>query len=369
MNDKTDNFGWGGAAIGKYFVFGPFNYSGVGVLDTESGSVEYYPVELSGCWKNIGTIRGTIFEDDWPYQEICLKGPEGSEEALAGARLCSWDSVQDTAPWGCFAGATALGTKVYFTPFNANEVGVFDTATMSWSLIPLNINLAHYKRCAGCRLEDITGGCLDWDGRYPTGGQCYSCMEGYKYCTNVQTRGPIERKPDGSGWWDGLLRPNASTPSTPAKFVGGAAVGDHIYFAPYVARYVGVLDTVTGVFDLINATQTSIPEMAGPMSYRGAVAVGTKVIFANDAHVGRVLVVDTEKYLSGDPRPLSLSSPLPGGGCRRANAQGYGCSPYWGAAALGKYVFFAPWSEDSVSPPLHSARTLQSAPVSQTYHA
>ena len=88
-----------------------------------------------------------------------------------------------------------------------------------------------------------------------------------------------------------------------------------------------------------------------------------------DAHVGRVLVVDTEKYLSGDPRPLSLSSPLPGGGCRRANAQGYGCSPYWGAAALGKYVFFAPWSEDSVSPPLHSARTLQSAPVSQTYHA
>ena len=40
-----------------------------------------------------------------------------------------------------------------------------------------------------------------------------------------------------------------------------------------------------------------------------------------------------------------------------------------GAAALGKYVFFAPWSEDSVSPPLHSARTLQSAPVSQTYHA
>lgn len=126
-------------------------------------------------------------------------------------------------------------------------------------------------------------------------------MEGYKYCTNVQTRGPIERKPDGSGWWDGLLRPNASTPSTPAKFVGGAAVGDHIYFAPYVARYVGVLDTVTGVFDLINATQTSIPEMAGPMSYRGAVAVGKLVIFANDAHVGRVLVVDTEKYLSGDP--------------------------------------------------------------------
>ena len=75
--------------------------------------------------------------------------------------------------------------------------------------------------------------------------------------------------------------------------------------------------------------------------------------------------MDTEKYLSGDPRPLSLSSPLPGGGCRRANAQGYGCSPYWGAAALGKYVFFAPWSEDSVSPPRHSARTLQSAPVSQ----
>ena len=125
------------------------------MLDTESGSVEYYPVELSGCWKNIGTIRGTIFEDDWPYQEICLKGPEGSEEALAGARLCSWDSVQDTAPWGCFAGATALGTKVYFTPFNANEVGVFDTATMSWSLIPLYLNLAHYKRCAGSRMPRV----------------------------------------------------------------------------------------------------------------------------------------------------------------------------------------------------------------------
>ena len=181
---KTERYGWGAAAVGKYFVFGPYNYSGVGVMDTESGAIEYYPLEISGCWENQGIMRGTIFEYDWPFQEICLKGPEGSEEALAGARTCSWGSVQDSAPWGCFNGAAALGTKVYFTPHNANEVGVFDTATMSWSLIPLNINLAHYKRCAGCRLEDITGGCLDWDGRFPTGGQCYSCMEGYKYCTN-----------------------------------------------------------------------------------------------------------------------------------------------------------------------------------------
>ena len=50
---KTERYGWGAAAVGKYFVFGPYNYSGVGVMDTESGAIEYYPLEISGCWENL----------------------------------------------------------------------------------------------------------------------------------------------------------------------------------------------------------------------------------------------------------------------------------------------------------------------------
>ena len=137
---NTERFGWGAAAVGKYFVFGPFNYSGVGVMDTESGAIEYYPLEISGCWENHGKYFGTIFEYDWPFQEKCWNGPEGSAEN-GNMRECLWGSTLDSAPWGCFAGAAALGTKVYFTPHNANAVGVFDTATMSWGpLIPLNVN-------------------------------------------------------------------------------------------------------------------------------------------------------------------------------------------------------------------------------------
>ena len=36
-----------------------------------------------------------------------------------------------------YAGAIALGTKVYFTPSNQNNVGILNTATNVWSIVSL----------------------------------------------------------------------------------------------------------------------------------------------------------------------------------------------------------------------------------------
>lgn len=360
---KNDIMGWGSAAVGKYFVFGPFNYSGVGVLDTELGTINYYPLNVSGCWINVHNLRGTVFEDDWPNQVNPCPGE---------SRECFWQHLQDSAPSGCFAGAAALGTKVYFTPFGASEVGVFDTATMTWSLIPLNVTLDRYWPNINAPTQSITGGCLDvfrqpdtdclsscmhHHDKSTTSYSCHSCLKGQSYCSGKKGFG--ELLVDENGY----LRPEASTPSSPNKFVGAVAHGHHIYFAPNIARYVGALDTRTGRFELIDTPKDyNTREMSGAnylsgndLRYRGGVAVGKLVVFASFSHVGRMLVLDTEKYLNGDAHPIYIDNAqtlpqLGGHGCTRAQAQGYLCTPYWGAAALGQYVFFAPWSEDNVSP-------------------
>eukprot|EP00908_Phaeocystis_cordata_P007577 Transcript_18230.p1 GENE.Transcript_18230~~Transcript_18230.p1 ORF type:complete len:559 (-),score=92.28 Transcript_18230:26-1702(-) len=85
---------YGAAAVGTTVVFPPHNQHNVGVLETTTGQFSTIPIDIDPY--GIGVFFGGLSK---------------------------------------YAGAAALGTKVYMAPYNADDVGVFDVATLTFSTV------------------------------------------------------------------------------------------------------------------------------------------------------------------------------------------------------------------------------------------
>ena len=60
------------------------------------------------------------------------------------------------------------------------------------------------------------------------------------------------------------------------KYIGAAAIGGNVYFAPHFENNIGVLAVASSVFSTIDVTAAGV---AGQTKYSGAAAVGDKVYF------------------------------------------------------------------------------------------
>ena len=112
------------------------------------------------------------------------------------------------------------------------------------------------------------------------------------------------------------------------KFRGAAAVGPKVIFAPCDADAVGVFDTSTNSFD----ATTSTGALTMDSKFSGAAVVGTKVVFApyNADVVG---IFDTaNNTFDASTSTVSLTMH----------------NKFWGAAAVGPKVVFAPCDADVV---------------------
>ena len=154
-----------------------------------------------------------------------------------------------------YVGAVAIGATVYFAPFDEDSVGVLHTASSAFSTI---------------RLDGVNHG-----------GQNYA---------------------------------------------DAVAVGTTVYMAPWNQDGVGVLDTVTSMFSTIDVGT------AGSKSYWGAAALGTKVYFAPFFRDG-ILVLDTTTSA------LSTIS---------TSAEGRTYRGYASALVLGTHVYFSPHCESNI---------------------
>ena len=121
------------------------------------------------------------------------------------------------------------------------------------------------------------------------------------------------------------------------KYVGAVAIGATVYFAPFDEDSVGVLDTASSAFSTIRLDGVN----RGGQNYADAVAVGTIVYMApwNQDGVG-VLDTVTSMFSTIDVSTAGSSSDVVG----VAGA----ISKYWGAAALGTRVYFAPFHRDGI---------------------
>ena len=123
-----------------------------------------------------------------------------------------------------------------------------------------------------------------------------------------------------------------------SKYVGAVAIGATVYFAPFDEDNVGVLDTVSSAFSTIRLDGVN----RGGQNYADAVAVGTSVYMSPWDQDG-VGVLDTVTSIFSTIDVGAAGSPS-----GVAGAAGVVNSKYWGAAALGTKVYFAPFYRDGI---------------------
>lgn len=186
---------------------------------------------------------------------LMLHGQVGSATSPVFSTL-SAPGLSATAN-GKFAGAAAVGTKIYFCPEgpydSLNYVGVTD-----WGWWTTGGGAAFSTIAT---TGDAASGTDKYGGAVAVGTKMY-CVPHDQ--SNV-----------------GVLDTNSNAFSTIActgdaisgtdRYNGGAVVGTKLYFAPLDAGHVGVLDTSTDTFSTISA-------VSGSNKYKGAAAVGTKVL-------------------------------------------------------------------------------------------
>lgn len=275
-----------------------------------------------------------------------------SESVSTGGLTKSGDCARPVA-WMCetkFGGAAAVGTKVVFAPFNADLVGVFDTATSTFDAthvirVPAlqEFAMKFYGAAAvGNKVvfapfnANVVGIFDVVTGTFNTTSTGENLAMNYKFCgaAAVGTRvifAPLNA--DFVGVYD-VATGIFSTTSTgeelkmDAKFAGAAAVGTQVVFAPMNADFVGVFGVVAGTF-----TTVSTGELTIDGKFDGAAALGTLVIFApRMANV--VGVFDT---VARTFNTVALPSAL-----ATVNIK------FIGAATVGAKVFFAPYNSDVV---------------------
>ena len=220
-----------------------------------------------------------------------------------------------------YSGAAAVGTSVFFAPLNEDNIGVLDTTTSAFSIVATT---------DGC-VDPTLGPCVDGDSKYMGAAAVGTSV--YFAPLNEDNIGVLDTTTSAfsivattDGCVDPTLGPCVDGDN---KYMDAAAVGTSVFFAPRDANNVGVLDTTTDTFSTIDISSFS----TAADKYMGAVAVGTNVIFTplNADNVG-VLDTTTSTFSTIDTIATGVNAD-----------NKYAC-----AAAVGTSVFAAPRNEDNV---------------------
>ena len=287
----------GSAAVGDKVYFAPFNATEVGVLDisntsqTSQGTFSTIPLtpDVTGQYKFFGavSVQDKVYFAPYHATEVGILDTSDTSPQYPHGTFSTIQLPADvTSPWK-YRGASAVGDKVYFTPYGATEVGVLDTTTETFDTIPMTGVDTLWK----------------YHGATTVGDKVYFAPYG---ATKV---GLLDTSDTSNG---SLPHGTFSTIDTvltgidaERKYHDAATVGDKVYFAPWDATKVGVLDTTTTTFSTI-----PLPAgVTGTAKYSGASAVGDKGLFCTfqryrsghpgyQRHVGRII---TPRHLLDGP--------------------------------------------------------------------
>ena len=225
-----------------------------------------------------------------------------------------------------YDGAAVIGTKVIFAPWNANNIGVFDLSTSSFT-VSASVAVSTANCVSACTTGSLTTTSNEFSGAAVVGHD------------------KVIFAPFNSDWV-GVYNVDHSTfdtsvsTSTAAvgltddgKFMGAAAVGTKVVFVPYNAGYVGVYDASTATFDATAASYGTSGDVGSDVQmFSGAAVWGTKVVFAPYAS-HKVGVYDVGTSI--------LDTSVATGTLTHGKK-------FRGAAVAGTKVVFAPFKSDYV---------------------
>ncbi len=321
-DDGVTNKYVGAAAIGATVYFSPFNEDNVGVLHTASST--FSTLRLDGVirggqnYADAVAVGTTLYMAPWSqdgvgvldaatstFSTIDFATPRGARNKYWGAAAIGTKayfapfysvgvlvldiststlstistSIAGRAYWG-YAGALALGANVYFSPRCETNIGVLDTTTATFSIINITQGPWSSRECGMQKQPyfDIAAAAL--------GAAAPAALNS-----------TADSHDDDSVYDDSYTEASVIMPGPPSSSI--AAIGTKVYVVPDGLREVGVLDTVEHVFSTINGTKTE-------QAYAGAVAVGSKIVFAPCVG-GTAAMLRTS---SATP-PATASSPTP----------------------------------------------------------
>jgi len=248
-----------------------------------------------------------------------------------------------------YLASAAVGSRVYFAPFFATVVGVFDTATDVFSTVPTSLAYGGYK----------------YNGATTIGTTVYFTPQ------DADTIGIFDTATEA-------FTTVATGLTGSRKYIGvGAVVGTTIYFAPFVSQdSIGKLDTATNQFSTVSiADNPDMTGLNGGLKYSAAAALGTTVYFTpyGEANVG-VLDTTTDTFsvvpvsdgnsngkhigvVACDATSTLYFSPYNEGvGVFEATDGAFtvvddgltSSNKFWGLVAVGTRIFFAPNNENSI---------------------
>ena len=257
----------GAAAIGATVYFAPFDEDNVGVLNTVSST--FSTIRLDGVlrggqnYADAVAVGTTVYMSPWSQDGV----------GVLDTVTSTYSTIDVAATHGAinkYWGAAALGTHVYFAPFYSVGILVLDISTSTLSTISTSAADRAYRGYASALVLGtkvyFAPRCETNIGVLETTSSTFSIIDitqrpwSFRDCS-VQA----QRHEDGTA-------AGATVVPGPPSF-SMAAVGTKVYVVPDGQRGVGVLDTVDNVFFTINGTITE-------QAYAGAVAVGSKVVFA-----------------------------------------------------------------------------------------
>ena len=366
----------GGASVGTKVYFAPKFADTVGILDTETSHFRQVDIpydnsasiwydtqgwsKYSGAaavgskvyfaphaWDSVGVIDAKTDT----FSEISIGGPKIIQNGLA--------PIEDFAK---YSDATAVGTKVFFTPFSADNIGVLDTVTSAFSTISTvndHANVTGEAKYMGATAIGTTiyfAPSGDNVGILDTVTNAFTTLSTYS-----------AKLPEGPHDWEWHFQ---GEPAQGNMYNGAVAVGTTVYFAPFFANNVGVLDTVPGLFTTIGirsarwhlkSTRENMLS-AGP-KYAGGGAIRAKVYFAPYLQ-DDVGVLDTVTRIFSTISTAALIRPKPSFPAIFDFNFGVDDAPldvnvtvpfdatpwikYSGAVAVGSNVYFVPQNEDYI---------------------
>ena len=138
-----EGFGYSSAAVGTKVVFAPSGVNAVGVFDVATNTFQNFPMTGSPTvtisadnptWGNFGKYAGAAAVGTRVYFAPCSENTVGSFDTATNQFSIVATSGLAATGTRKYAGALAFGTnKVIFVPSNADNVGIIDTATNTFS--------------------------------------------------------------------------------------------------------------------------------------------------------------------------------------------------------------------------------------------
>ena len=235
--DEHVDWKWaGGALVGTKVYFAPQFADTVGILDTETSNFRqvdtkatasiYYDTQAFSKYSGAAAVGSKVYfaPHAWDNVGVMDAKTDTFSEISIGPKIIR-DGLAALEDFAKYSDATAVGTKVFFTPFSVDNIGVLDTVTSAFSTISTLNQHANVTGEAKYMGATAIGTTIYFA---PSGDNVGILETVTNAFTTLSTFSP--KLPEGPHDWEWHFQGEREQGN---MYNGAVAVGTTVYFAPF----------------------------------------------------------------------------------------------------------------------------------------